>query len=47
MKKVYQVPETEVMLMESTSLLEMSLYDEETSTPLSRDTEMFFDEDED
>ena len=46
MKKVYQVPETEVMLMESTSLLEMSLFDEETSEPLSRETEMFFDDEE-
>ena len=45
MKKIYQVPETEVMLMESTELMEasMGLFDEPIEDPnniLSR--EFFF-----
>ena len=48
MKKTYQVPEIEVLnFVESTDLLTMSqLHDEETSTPLSRETEMFFDDED-
>lgn len=46
MKKIYQVPETEVMLMESTELMQasMGLFDEPIEDPkniLSR--EIFFD----
>ena len=50
MKKIYQIPEIEVMnVVESTDLLTMSLYDEEVESKdvLSRETEMFFDVDED
>lgn len=48
MKKTYQVPEIEVLnFVESTDLLTMSqLYDEPTSEPLSRETEMFFDDED-
>jgi hypothetical protein len=47
MKKTYQVPEIEVLnFVESTDLLTMSLYNEETSEPLSRETEMFFDDED-
>lgn len=49
MKKVYEIPQIEVMLIESTELMEtsMAVSDEPTSNPLSRETEMFFDDDED
>lgn len=50
MKKTYQIPEIEVTLMESTELMQastMSMYTDEvpSSSVLSRDDEMFFDED--
>ena len=47
MKKVYQIPEVEVMQMEAIKLLEgtMSLNDESTENPLAR--EIIFDVDED
>ena len=49
MKKTYQIPEIEVTLMESTELMQasMTMYSDEvpSSSVLSRDTEMFFDED--
>lgn len=50
MKKIYEIPEIEVMnVVESTDLLTMSLYDDEVESKdiLSRETEMFFDVDED
>ena len=49
MKKIYEIPQIEVMLIESTELMEASLgvYSEETSDPLTRETEMFFYVDED
>ena len=47
MKKTYQIPEIEVTQMESEELLEtsMTVSSEVVTTPLSRDDEMFFDED--
>lgn len=49
MKKVYETPEIEVMnVVESTDLLTMSLYTDvvESNEILSRETEMFFDDEE-
>lgn len=49
MKKVYETPEIEVMnVVESTDLLTMSLYTDEVESKdiLSRETEMFFDDEE-
>lgn len=51
MKKTYQIPEIEVMLVESTELMAGSMgpwSDESINSSdkiLSRDDEMFFDED--
>ena len=51
MKKTYQIPEIEVMLVESTELMAGSMgpWSDEPVTDkksiLSRDDEMFFDED--
>lgn len=49
MKKVYETPQIEVMnVVESTDLLTMSLYTDEVESKdiLSRETEMFFDDEE-
>ena len=49
MKKVYETPQIEVMnVVESTDLLTMSLYIDEVESKdiLSRETEMFFDDEE-
>lgn len=46
MKKIYEIPQIEVMLIESTELMEASLgvYEDTTSNPLTRD--IIFDDDE-
>ena len=48
MKKTYQVPEIEVMLMESTALMEESLgvYDTEITNSQMLSREIIFDDDE-
>ena len=50
MKKIYQVPEIEVTLMESTELMEASLgvYSDQVEAKdiLSRDADMFFDDED-
>ena len=46
MKKVYEIPQIEVMLIESTELMQasMGLYDEPTENPLAR--EIIFDDED-
>jgi len=49
MKKIYEIPQIEVTLLESTELMQASMgvySDKTTSNPLTRETEMFFDDDE-
>ena len=48
MKKIYEIPQIEVTLLESTELMQASMgvySDETTSNPLTRD--IIFDDDED
>lgn len=47
MRKIYEIPQIEVMLIESTELMEtsMTVSDEPTSNPLTRD--IIFDDVED